>query len=112
MPGWLRLRGLDPRRLIEYFYLSLVQRAAAAGWERRPDQTAYEYGRSLAKRLPERRFELEQMTEAFVLARYSAAAVTEADVRRARKPWEALRDALRARRRAFQLRRWLGFAGP
>ncbi len=110
-PRWLRLRALDPRRLIQYFFLSLVQRAASIGWERRQAETPYEFAHRLSARLPEHGPELSQIAEAFVHARYGAAAVTDADARRARKPWEALRGALRSRRRLFQVRRWFGLTG-
>jgi len=106
-PSWLRLRGLGPRELIQYFYASLLYRAAGLGWPRPKGQTAYEYGRDLEARLPERRDEVRNLTEAFVRAKYSPAPVSDADARRARGPWERLRGALQTRRRAAGLGRWL-----
>ena len=106
--GWLRLRGLSPRDLILYFYVSLAQRAEAIGWGRGKGQTPYEYSRSLGDRLPERRRELDTLTEEFVRAKYSRRPVDESDARRARGPWERLRGALQARRRAHQFGTWLG----
>ncbi|MDQ3700508.1 MAG: hypothetical protein M3442_06255, partial [Chloroflexota bacterium] len=57
--GWLRLRGLGPRELIQYFYLSLIQRAEGVGWTRGKGQTPYEYSRDLAERIPDRREEVQ-----------------------------------------------------
>lgn len=106
--GWLRLRGLGPRELIQYFYVSLVQRAEAVGWGRRNGQTPYEFSRELAARLPERRPELESLTEAFVRAKYSRRPVGEDDAQRARGPWERLRGALQTRRRTRRVANWFG----
>jgi hypothetical protein len=106
--GWLRLRGLDPRALIQYFYVSLTQRAESVGWGRAQGQTAYEYSRQLAERLPGQRAEIDSLTEAFVRAKYSPRPVGREDVHRARTPWERIRGALQTRRRAHQVGGWLG----
>ncbi len=105
--GWLRLRGLGPRELILYFYVSLVQRAEGVGWTRGKGQTPYEYSRDLAERLPDRREEVQALTEAFVRARYSPAAVSDSDAKEVRGPWERLRGALQTRRRAGQIASWI-----
>jgi len=107
-PGWLRLRGLSPRDLIQYFYVSLAQRAAAVGWGRNTAQTPYEYSRELATRLPERAAEVNALTEAFVDAKYSRRAINDDDARRARRPWERLRGELQVRRRANRVASWFG----
>jgi hypothetical protein len=104
---WLRLRGLAPRELVQYFYLSVVQRAEGVGWPRAKGQTPYEFSRDLANRLPERRGELDDLTAAFVRAKYSQRPVSEAEARAVRGPWQRLRDALQTRRRARQLGEWL-----
>jgi hypothetical protein len=106
--GWMRLRGLGPRAMIHYFYTSTAQRAEGLGWARRRGQTPYEYSRDLAARLPDQAPELEQLTEAFVRARYSRRPVEESEARRARTPWQRLRGALQTRRRARQVGSWLG----
>ncbi|MGH2367452.1 MAG: DUF4129 domain-containing protein [Chloroflexota bacterium] len=106
---WLRLRGLGPRELIQYFYVSLVQRAEGVGWPRKKGQTPYEYSRDLAERLPDRRPELQTLTDAFVRAKYSPQPVAESDARSARGPWERLRGALQTRRRTRQIGSWFGF---
>ena len=109
-PGWLRLRGLSPRELIQYFYVSLAQRAASVGWERHAGQTAYEYSRDLTARLPERAGEVSALTEAFVNAKYSRRDVGAEDARRARRPWERLRGELQLRRRAGRVASWFGLS--
>jgi len=106
--AWLRLRGLGPRELIQYFYVSLIQRAASVGWERRTGQTPYEYSRDLAERLPDRRAEVGALTEAFVHAKYSRRPVADEDAKRARRPWERLRGDLQTRRRAGRVASWFG----
>jgi hypothetical protein len=106
--GWLRLRGLGPRELIQYFYVSLVQRAEVIGWGRGKGQTPYEYSRTLSERLPDRRAELDSLTEAFVRAKYSRRPVEDTDAKRARGPWERLRAALQTRRRAHQVAGFFG----
>jgi hypothetical protein len=104
---WMRLGSLGPRELIQYFYVSLLQRAEGVGWARGKGQTPYEYGRDLAGHLPERQHEVESLTEAFVRARYSPAPVSDSDARRVRGPWQVLRDSLQTRRRAGQFASWL-----
>ena len=107
-PGWLRLRGLSARDLIQYFYISLAQRAAAVGWGRSAGQTPYEYSRELATRLPERAAEVTALTEAFVDAKYSRRTIGDDEARRVRRPWERLRGELQVRRRANRLASWFG----
>lgn len=106
--SWLRLRGLGPRELIQYFYVSLVRRGEMVGWPRGKGQTAYEYSRELARRLPDRQAEVELLTEAYMHAKYSRRPVDDDDARRARRPWERLRSVLQTRRRAAILGGWLG----
>jgi hypothetical protein len=96
--GWLHLRRLDARGLIQYFYVSLLQRAARLGWARRPGETPLEFSRELATRLPQQEQALTDLTEAFLRARYSPRPVADADAQRARRPWEEIRGALRLRR--------------
>jgi hypothetical protein len=106
--GWLRLRGLNARALIQYFYVSLTQRAETVGWGRQPGQTAYEYSRDLANRMPQRHDEIAALTEAFVRAKYSPQPVSSDDAKRVRTPWERIRGALQTRRRTHQVGGWLG----
>jgi hypothetical protein len=91
----LRLRRLSPRELVLYFYRSTAQRAAARGLRRGAAQTPYEYQATLAQHLPDVDQEIGELTEAFLLAQYSARPVGSADARQARQPWERVRRRLR-----------------
>lgn len=94
----LRLSRLAPRDLVRYLYRSTLRRAAAIGMGRRRSQTPYEYRAELAERLPDLQQDLADLTEAFVVAHYSARPVGPDDARRARRPWERVRRRLRAAR--------------
>ncbi len=91
----LRLRRLPPRELVRYFYRSTIRRAAERGLRRRSGQTPYEYRATLARQLPEVEQEIGELTDAFVIAHYSPQPVERDDARRARGPWERLRQRLR-----------------
>jgi hypothetical protein len=91
----LRLGRLAPRELVRYFYRSTLRRAANGGLPRRANQTPYEYGATLAGRLPEAEHDIAELTDSFVLAEYSPRPIGEADAKRVRRPWERLRRRLR-----------------
>ena len=61
--------------------------------------TPREYERTLATHLSEAQAETDQLTQAFVEARYSRQAIGEDQARRVRAYWERVRAALQARRR-------------
>jgi hypothetical protein len=114
-------RPTDPAGLIQFLYLSLVERAGRRGYPRRRGMTAAEYSRYLAARLaaaeppattaapPEAAdaaapgppatalAELDVLTASFMEARYSRRPVGEGEVSRAR---QALRRLLALMRRA------------
>ncbi len=94
-----RLGAQSPRDQIIYFYLSLLRRAGRLGFPRRPAQTPHEYEPTLAANLPEAQTETDQLTQAFVEARYSRRSIEANEVRRVRAYWERMRAALQARRR-------------
>jgi hypothetical protein len=91
----LRLSRLAPRELVRYFYRSTLRRAADGGLPRRAAQTPYEYSATLAQHLPEARQDIAELTDAFVVAEYSPRPIGDADVQRARRPWERVRRRLR-----------------
>jgi len=95
--GWGR-RPRGPRETVRYYYLSLVQRAAATGTPRRNHQTPEEYSRRLEEQLPDAEVDVEAVTEAFVEARYSAHEIDQAYVVEVRPHWQRVRQALRRRR--------------
>lgn len=93
---WVSLRRMPPRELVRYFYRSTLRRAAESGLPRRSSQTPYEYRDLLARRLPDAEPDIEALTEAFVEAEYSPRAIDQEHAQQARRPWERLRQRLRA----------------
>lgn len=91
------LRGLSPRQLVRYFYLSTERRAGRAGQPRRPGQTPYEYRAALDDQFPDLEPDLAGLTEAFVEARYSRRAVEREDAEAVKPLWQRIKAALRRR---------------
>jgi Domain of unknown function (DUF4129) len=91
----LRLRSLDPRRQIYFFYLAMVRRGGEQGLPRKPSQTPSEYALTLEKSLPSASDDIDSITEAFVEARYSRRAVESQDANRVKATWTRIRAALR-----------------
>jgi hypothetical protein len=92
------LRGLEPRELVRYFYVSAARRAAQAGQPRRPAQTPYEYEATLGEQFPDLEPDLSGLTEAFVEARYGRELMQAEDVERVKPLWQRIKAALRRRR--------------
>ncbi len=90
---------LPPRELLRYFYLSAERRAAQVGQPRRSGETPYEYRGVLEERFPELEPDLDELTESFVVARYSNLPVHREDVEAVRPLWQRIKAALRRRRR-------------
>ncbi|MDE2992449.1 MAG: DUF4129 domain-containing protein [Chloroflexota bacterium] len=103
--GRRALNRLAPRQLLIYFYLSMLAWAAKLGWGRQESDTAYEASTQLARHLPQQREPITSLTEAFVRARYSPAAVSRDEAALLRQPWDRVRGVLQQKRR-FQ---WLAF---
>jgi hypothetical protein len=94
--GFLRLRGLSPRAQVLYYYLSVLQRAARQGLARRPAQTPDEYRATLSPHLPQVQPEVDELTQAFVEARYSRHPIVADQAHRLRTSWQHIKLALRA----------------
>jgi len=92
---YLSLSSLSPRQLVMYFYLSIVRRASERDIVRQPWQTPYEYSARLRALLPERESDVDELTEAFVMARYSPEPVTSERVNLVKRSWQRVRSALR-----------------
>jgi len=90
---------LSAREQVMYYYLDTIHRARDTGHPRRPNQTPREYGETLGSSLPEGRQDVEEITDAFVEARYSPHPVETDDAGRARTHWQRLGDALKGLRR-------------
>lgn len=98
LPGWLRLRGLDPDRQIRYYYLSLLHRAEEAGMPRQGAETPLHYAPRLAERLhadDDGRHAIEELTDAFVQVRYAGEHVAPTRVEQLKQGWQQLRRLLR-----------------
>lgn len=85
---------LAPAEVVRYVYRAFQAYTARGGYERRDDQTALEFLRSLPPELhlPDRA--AERLTRAYVLATYSPREVTEAQVRGARETWRMMKQRL------------------
>lgn len=94
-PRWRPPRGMGPRELVRYYYLSTVRRGSDVGVPRRRHQTPEEYSRRLRERVPEADEDLEALTVAFVEARYSDHPLDQAYARGVRPHWESVKRALR-----------------
>ncbi|HSJ55566.1 MAG TPA: DUF4129 domain-containing protein, partial [Anaerolineae bacterium] len=73
-------------------------RAAQAGAPRRPGQTPYEYRQALDERFPDLEPDLEGLTEAFIVARYSRQTLEEEEAEAVRPLWQRIKAALRRKR--------------
>jgi len=89
---------LPPRELIRYFYLSTTRRASQAGQSREPGETPYEYQSTLDRQFPELEPDLEELTNAFVKARYSQRPVETGDAAAIKPLWHRIKAALQRRR--------------
>jgi hypothetical protein len=97
-PRFVNLSRLGPRDLVEYFYLSVCERAARLGYPRPPGITPVEYERYLETRLPLVDPEIKALTGAFLEARYGPRPTTKETVRSVRSGWETLKKKLRLAR--------------
>jgi hypothetical protein len=96
--GYINLRQLPPRERIRFFYLAMVRRGRERGLPRHHWQTPNEYRRTLETQYPQSEADLSNITESFILARYSQQEVTPTDASRVRETWERIRKMLRGRR--------------
>ena len=94
----MRVNALTPREQIRYFYLAAVRRAADRGVERKPNETPAEFLDDLKDEWPDLSAESEQLTDAFLHARYSKKPVEEDNVGDVKQTWRRMRKSLRKRR--------------
>jgi len=97
-PRFISLRRLGPRGLVEYFYLSVCERAAKLGYPRLPGVTPVEYQQLLEAKLPLVDPEIAALTAAFLEARYGPRPTTDQTARSVRQGWELLKKKLRGAR--------------
>ncbi len=91
-----RPHSLSPREQIRYFYLSTVHRAGEQGVPRADNETPLEYVRDLKEQWPEAQSELDELTQAFVEARYSPQPIDRSAVARVKEEWKRIRERLRS----------------
>lgn len=96
-PGFFRLGRLSPRDQIRYYYLALVRRAGERGVRRSAGETPLEYVRDLKERWPEAEGEIEEITNAFMEARYSPRPIEKLAARSIKERWQQLKRRLRGR---------------
>ena len=101
----LRLRALNPRRQIYFFYLAMIRRGGEQGVPRGPSQTPSEYAVTLEKALPSAEGDIDSITEAFVEARYSRREVDSRDVAAVRATWGRIRRAFQMRTKSEESRK-------
>lgn len=99
-PPWrfIRLNALSPRERVYYFYLSTVKRANEKGVPREISETPLEFADDLKENWPDAEQEIDELTDAFLQARYSPETVEEDDVTPIKKQWKRLKSNLRKRK--------------
>lgn len=103
---FLRQRPHTPAALARFYYLSLVRAAGAAGIGRRPAETPHAYAPRLEESVAPpgeadetERAAVEELTGAFVAARYAGAEPDAARLPALEEAWRRLIRVLRARER-------------
>lgn len=94
---FIRLGGLTPREQIRYFYLSTVRRAGEQGVQRDSAETPLEFAKDLKDGWPEVEEEVEELTDAFLKARYSDDPVVSEDIPEVKETWKDVRSQIRKR---------------
>ena len=95
-PRWrfLRVSNLSPRDQLRYFYLSTIRRAADKGVKREAADTPNEYAEDLKQSWPEAKEGLDNLTQAFLMARYSDKDISAEDLPPVKGTWKEVRREL------------------
>ena len=101
-PSLIRLRSLDPRRQVYFFYLAMIRRGAEQGVVRKPSQTPSEYAATLEKALPSAGEDIDSITRAFTEARYSRQEVDASKANTVKEIWSRIRRAFQNRSKEEQ----------
>ena len=101
-PPWrfVRLNALSPREKVRYFYLSTLKRAEKGGVPRQESETPSEFANDLRLNWPDTSPEIEDLTEAFLVARYSRQPIAETDIPPIKAKWERLKSIIRRKTQA------------
>lgn len=94
---FFRLGALAPREQIRYFYLSTVRRAAEKGVKRESAETPLEFAEDLKDNWPVVEGEVDDLTAAFLKARYSDQPITKEDIPETKETWKDVRRQLKKR---------------
>ncbi|MDX1413920.1 MAG: DUF4129 domain-containing protein, partial [Candidatus Promineifilaceae bacterium] len=97
---FFRIGALSPREQIRYFYLSTVRRAADKGVRRESAETPLEFSEDLKQSWPEVEDEVEDLTDAFLKARYSKQPISDEEVPEIKETWKGVRREIKKRSRA------------
>ncbi|HZU86386.1 MAG TPA: DUF4129 domain-containing protein, partial [Anaerolineaceae bacterium] len=84
-----------PRQQVIYFYLQLLDKAAARGLTRKPAQTPAQFEQTLVSTLQEVEPEVRGMTDAFSEARYSRHQIEAEQTSLVRRMWNRIMQAFR-----------------
>ena len=100
-PPWrfMRVNALSPREKVYYFYLSTVKRANQRGVARKESETPLEFVDDLKTNWPDAEEEIEELTDAFLQARYSPKPIEEDIIPPIKKQWKRLKADLRKRKK-------------
>jgi hypothetical protein len=93
----IRLRSLDPRRRIYFYYLAMIRRGGEQGLVRGSSQTPSEYAAFLERELPSAGDDISSITDAFVEARYSKHDVDPGKAEFVKNLWGRIRHALQSK---------------
>jgi len=97
---WERWRARTARERVRRLYLAMLNRAAQVGAPRERHQTPYEYAARLLPRITDEAKALDQLTEAFVQARYSRKDFQPQEISLLHRIWRRVQAALRRMRAA------------
>ncbi len=92
---FIHINALSPRDQIRYFYLSTVRRASRRGVQRQQSETPLEYVEDLKREWPAAKEDVEDLTSAFLKARYSPQPVEKEDVNPVKETWKQVKSELR-----------------
>ncbi len=90
----INFRRLNPRQRVIFFYLRMIERGGEQGIPRSPAQTPSQYSQQLRQTLPDVGPELDDMTSAFLDARYSPHQVDPEDAAAVQSWWKRILQAL------------------
>lgn len=91
---YISLRGLPLRQRIRYFYLSTLRRSERQNLGRPPSATPQEYRNILSKEMPEIAEQFDELTQAFIEARYSEHPITKQEASNVKKAWRQVKRLL------------------